>query len=199
MSGSLARLTKRDIPDFLTKDQDTAQFMQGIIDQIVSGGGASFGGHFTDLSDTFPAYAGLGGYTIKVKADASGLEAVASSAASIFVTADQNLTASTALAGIPHGLTLSTAPNVRAYLVNVTPELGYAAGELIQVPTNVCDFWNTGTSTHFSLGCTISLDPTNVYITYGSVTNVFSVENRATGAYAFITAGDWKLRVAVEP
>lgn len=115
-----------------------------------------------------------------------------------FVTADQAITASTAIAGITHGLTLTTSPNIRALLVCVTGELGYSAGELIGVPTNVCDFWNSGTTTHFSLGCTVSVDATKVYITYGSHPNVFSIENRSSGAYSTITTANWTLRVVVE-
>lgn len=117
----------------------------------------------------------------------------------LFVSSDQTVTASTAIAGIPHGLTLTTAPNVRAYLVCQSTELGYAAGELIQVSTAIYDFWNSGTGTHQPMGCTVSLDATNVYITYGTNVSVFILSNRSTGSFNVVDITKWKLRVAVEP
>src|ERR1043165_9394953 len=98
---ALDRLTARNIPEFLTKDPDTARFIQSIIDQQAAiAGGATAA--FTSLSDTFASYAGFGGYSIKVKADASGLEAVApSSGSTVFTSTDQVITASGSLT-IPH-------------------------------------------------------------------------------------------------
>lgn len=116
----------------------------------------------------------------------------------VYTAADQAITTSAVLGPFAHGL--STIPTkVRAFLVCQTTDAGYAVGDIVPVSTSPVDFWNSGTATHLVLGCSIAVDATNIYCVLGNVTSgVFSIINKSSAAYAFITNASWKLRISVE-
>lgn len=114
-----------------------------------------------------------------------------------FVSSGQTITALAALT-LPHGLG-STPTRMTVCLVCQSTDAGYAAGDIVFVSPNFVDFWNSGTSAHLNLGATVSVDATNVYVTFGAGgTGQYGVNNKTTGAWSWITDAKWLLRVVAD-
>lgn len=195
MSGSLDRLTKRRIPDALTKDVDTAQFMQAMIDQI--GAGASVSATFQTLPDGF-SFAGNGGRSVRVNAGATALEPFDETTSSRFTSAPTAIVASSTVT-LAHGLGV-TPTRLAAYLVNVTAEFGYVAGDIVSAPTFGGVFTSTGPAL-FRIGASMQVDATNVTVIFasGSAGNLYFVVDKGTFVSTFANSGNWNIVVIAEP
>lgn len=99
-----------------------------------------------------------------------------------FTSGAQALPAGQGIVSVAHGLA-SVPKTADAYLVNVTDEAGYVAGDRVKLIQT-----STGATTD-----TISLafDATNVVMTFSTTGPV--VGNKATGAPAVITRANWNL------
>lgn len=196
---ALNRLTQRRIPDFLTKDKDTADFMQALIDQQAAGGGSGGVTAFTGLTDTFASYTGLGGYTVKVKADLSGLEAVSASA-SQFTSADTAITPGNpsvfvhSLGAIPS--------HIRYMLVCQSADVGFTAGDVVEVaPHSGVHTWSGSSANYQYQGFTPVLTASQITCYFADPALPSAAAGNGvlvlTGPIGtgFIDATKWKMRI----
>ena len=98
-------------------------------------------------------------------------------------TADQTITAG-GLLTIAHGLG-RTPVLVFGFLKNTVAEYGYSIGDII--PASI-----GASSTSASTSCAVTMDATNIYITFNSLTYAFSAPIKSTGVSANLTNSNWK-------
>lgn len=194
----LTRLTKRPIPDFLTQDPDTAQFMQALIDGQAAAAAAAAGvTTFQALTDAF-TFPGHSLQSVRVNAAETALEAFAAAAsATSFTSTDQVIARPTAIT-IAHGLG-SAQLDMTIFLVCQTTEAGWAVGDLVEIGSGVMSH-TTGGVTYF-YGCSVGADATNITLTIhtGRTAIVgFVIGNKSTGAGTEITDANWKIRVVAK-
>lgn len=117
--------------------------------------------------------------------DAQGRLTAAASKAQ-YTSSDQTITSGGALT-LAHGL--GAIPlDIKIFLVCVTGELGYTAGDILLVNPSVSTVLGT------NKGLSIVPDATNLNIRMGSAAASFDVINKGTGASAAITNVNWNLR-----
>lgn len=105
----------------------------------------------------------------------------------LFTSADQTITSAGGLT-IAHGLGRKPY-SVRTTLVCQTGELGYTAGDEVEITTAGMQ------ASAGNQGASVVTDTTNVNVRYGSSATVFVLVNKTTGATGNITNANWRLRL----
>lgn len=99
---------------------------------------------------------------------------------------EQTITAAGALT-LAHGL--GTTPKIiQAYLVCKTAEKGYSMGD--ETP---CTISAESLAASDSYGVAITYDTTNIYVRFGSIANVFTINDKTTGSGSAIAIANWKV------
>jgi len=101
--------------------------------------------------------------------------------------ADQTITAAGALT-VAHSLG-KLPVRVDCFLVCQTGELGFTAGDVVPINTNIQGATSTGQ--------TLTWDTTNVYIRFGGSAGAYELLHKTTGIRTATTAANWKLRLMV--
>lgn len=103
-----------------------------------------------------------------------------------FTSSNQTIT-SAGLLTLAHGLGASP-ELIQLRLKCLTAEFNYSIGDEVIINNNEND---NGTTTN--TGVSVVVDATNLVIRFGSNANVYIVQNKTTGAAAFLTNANWAL------
>lgn len=105
-----------------------------------------------------------------------------------YTSADQTITSAGSLT-LAHGLG-ARPKGYTTFLVCVTGEAGYSAGDVVVVNPHEQD--SAGAS---SRGTSLTVDATNINVRFGSAAGAFAILNKGTGAGGTLTNGNWSWRI----
>lgn len=150
----------------------------------------------TKIADGIITYAKMAAASIASAAEIlAGTASKIMTAASFEATKKKNIPLQTITSAgtltIPHGLGTANVW-VKAWLVNQTGELGFVAGETVQINPGIV----TGLTN--SNGVSIWCDTTNIYVRYGSNAAVFPLIDDSTGTVNNATNANWRLKLVAE-
>jgi hypothetical protein len=103
-----------------------------------------------------------------------------------YVSGNQIITSAGTLT-LAHGLTLEP-KLVQMFLVCITDEAGYTAGDVVAVGISSGDLTANASQS-------ITVDATSIVLRYASSTSAFRVAHATTGVSTALTNGSWRLRM----